>query len=111
MYYRMKQAAEMAGLEPHVLRFWEGEFSQLKPKKNRAGHRLFRQEDIDLILKIKRLLHEEGYTVSGAKKKLTEGGDSVSRPEPAIVKHKLKTEIREVKTLLQNVINMLDPPG
>ena len=60
----------MLELEPSVLRFWEGEFSQLRPKRNRAGNRMYREKDIKLIQEIKRLTRDEGYTIAGAKKKL-----------------------------------------
>jgi DNA-binding transcriptional MerR regulator len=60
------------GLEPHVLRYWESEFAQLRPKKNRAGNRAYRDKDIEVIRYIKYLLYEEQYTIPGAKKKLSE---------------------------------------
>lgn len=71
-YYSIKDVCHLTGLEPHVLRYWESEFPQLHPKKNRAGFRAYRTKDIDLILAIKNLLYVEQYTIQGAKKKLTE---------------------------------------
>lgn len=70
-YYSMREVCERTGLEPHVLRYWEGEFPTLRPKKNRAGNRAYRDRDIDTILAIKHLLYEEQYTIPGAKKRLT----------------------------------------
>ena len=60
------------GVEQHVLRYWEDEFDVLKPTKNRAGQRLFKKQDVELVLEIKRLLYEEKFTIAGAKKKLKE---------------------------------------
>ena len=57
LYYSIGEVSEMVGLKPYVLRYWETEFKQLSPPKNRAGNRTYRQKDIDLILKIKDLLH------------------------------------------------------
>lgn len=62
----------MLDLEPSVLRFWEDQFSQLRIKRNRAGKRMYREKDIELIQMIKRLTRDDGYTIAGAKKKLQE---------------------------------------
>lgn len=67
----------MTALEQHVLRYWESEFPQLKPKKNRAGNRAYREKDIDIINYIKHLLYEEKFTITGAKKKLLENKTSI----------------------------------
>jgi DNA-binding transcriptional MerR regulator len=71
-YYSISEVCGKTGLEPHVLRYWESEFAQLRPKKNRAGNRAYRDKDIDIIQYIKYLLYEEQYTIPGAKKKLSE---------------------------------------
>jgi DNA-binding transcriptional MerR regulator len=74
-YYSISEVCSLTGLEPHVLRYWESEFSQLRPKKNRAGNRAYRQKDIDIVNYIKFLLYEEKFTIPGAKKKLSETKD------------------------------------
>jgi DNA-binding transcriptional MerR regulator len=74
-YYSISEVCAKTGLEPHVLRYWESEFAQLRPKKNRAGNRAFRDKDIEIIRYIKYLLYEEQYTIPGAKKKLSETRD------------------------------------
>ena len=71
-YYSISEVCEETGLEPHVLRYWETEFSNLKPKKNRAGNRAYRQKDIKMVKFIKHLLYDQHYTILGAKKKLSE---------------------------------------
>jgi DNA-binding transcriptional MerR regulator len=71
-YYSISEVCSQTGLEPHVLRYWETEFSQLRPKKNRAGNRAYREKDIDLIQYIKDLLYKQQFTIPGAKKKLAE---------------------------------------
>lgn len=71
-YYSISEVCSMTGLEAHVLRYWESEFSQLRPKKNRAGNRAYRDKDIDLINFIKHLLYDEQYTIPGARKKCGE---------------------------------------
>ncbi len=70
LYYSISEVAQITGIKPYVLRFWEKEFALLRPKKNKAGNRSYQQKDIDLINQIKHLLYEEGYTIEGAKSRL-----------------------------------------
>jgi DNA-binding transcriptional MerR regulator len=69
-YYSISEVAELVGLPAHVLRYWESQFSVLNPSKNRSGNRVYQRKEIKLILLVKQLLHEEKYTVEGAKQKL-----------------------------------------
>ncbi len=70
LFYKIGEVCEICGVEPHVLRYWESEFPTLSPGKNRAGQRIYRSRDLELIDTISRLLYEEGYTIAGARKKL-----------------------------------------
>jgi DNA-binding transcriptional MerR regulator len=70
--YRIGEVSRIADLKPFVLRYWETEFPMLQPVKSPRGHRLYRQEDVDLVLKIKRLLYDEGFTIAGARRHLRE---------------------------------------
>lgn len=70
LYYRIGEVSRMTGLKPHVLRYWESEFKIIKPHKGGSLHRLYRRKDLDLILRIKKLLYQEGFTIAGAKKKI-----------------------------------------
>ncbi|HLU69217.1 MAG TPA: MerR family transcriptional regulator [Fibrobacteria bacterium] len=72
LYYSISEVSRMTGLEAHVLRYWETEFSQMRPRKNRAGNRAYRPREIQYIHYIRHLLHEEKYTLQGAKKKLAD---------------------------------------
>jgi DNA-binding transcriptional MerR regulator len=74
-YFSISEVCGKISLEPHVLRYWESEFAQLRPKKNRAGNRAYREKDIEIIQYIKYLLYEEQYTIPGAKKRLSETKD------------------------------------
>jgi DNA-binding transcriptional MerR regulator len=77
-YYRISEVSRLTAMKPFVLRYWETEFPMLEPVKSARGHRLYRQEDVDLVLKIKRLLYDEGFTIAGARRHLRElaGGGS-----------------------------------
>jgi len=70
LYYRIGEVSRITGLKPHVLRYWESEFRVIKPYKSGSLQRLYRKKDLDLIIKIKRLLYEEGFTIAGAKRKI-----------------------------------------
>ncbi len=71
-YYSIGDVCELTGLKPHVLRYWETQFPLLHPSKNRAGNRVFRPKDIELVLLVKHLLYERKYTIEGANRKLKE---------------------------------------
>ena len=70
LYFRIGDVAELCGLETYVLRFWETEFPQLAPKKSTTGQRLYRKHDVENVLRIIRLLYEDGFTIEGARKQL-----------------------------------------
>ncbi|MDA0204168.1 MAG: MerR family transcriptional regulator [Acidobacteria bacterium] len=70
LFFRIGDVAELAGLEAYVLRYWETEFPVLKPKKTSNGQRQYRRKDVEVVLEIKRLLYDEGYTIAGARKAL-----------------------------------------
>jgi DNA-binding transcriptional MerR regulator len=76
LYYSISEVCAMTGLEQHVLRYWESEFPQLRPKKNRSGNRAYRAKEIKIIRYIKYLLYEEMYTIPGAKKKMADANMS-----------------------------------
>jgi len=72
LFYKIGEVCEITDTQPYVLRFWESEFPQLAPRKNRSGQRVYQRKDIDTVLRIKKLLYEEEYTIAGARKKLDE---------------------------------------
>ncbi|HEX2868023.1 MAG TPA: MerR family transcriptional regulator [Ignavibacteriales bacterium] len=96
LYYSISEVSKITGLEQYVLRYWENEFEDLKPSKNRAGNRIYTNKDIQVILRIKKLLKEEKYTIEGAKKNLKE-------PEPEMVseeappQEKPQENVQEIK--------------
>lgn len=70
LFYKIGEVSALTGVQPYVLRYWESEFKLLRPKKNRAGQRVYRRPDLDLVLRIRQLLYEERLTLEGAKKRL-----------------------------------------
>ncbi len=114
IYYSISEVCEKTGLEQHVLRYWETEFPQLKPKKNRAGNRAYKYKEIKIIEYIKYLLYEERYTIQGAKKKIAELKE-LNFPEKPTLKvneqqEKLEMKnhvINEVKTELNEILTLI----
>lgn len=72
MYYSMSEVCQVTNLEPHVLRFWETEFPQIKPRRREKGHRYYRRKDVEFIVELQDLLHVQRYTIEGARKRLKE---------------------------------------
>lgn len=111
LYYSIGEVSKMTELKAYVLRYWETEFKQLKPPKNRAGNRTYRQSDIDLILYIKDLLYTKKFTIEGARHQLATEKDgkkesvaapveSVQQAAPARKETLLKIK-QELETLLE----------
>jgi len=118
LYYSISEVSKITGLEQYVLRYWESEFPQLKPQKNRAGNRIYTNKDIKLILHIKQLLRDEKYTIEGAKKVLeayvpeTEAGEQLELlnvpQKKKIQDDEIKADVLEVKDFLQGLLKKLD---
>lgn len=77
LYYSISEVSDLVGVKPHVLRYWETQFKVLHPRKNKAGNRMYRKQDLKLVMLIKELLYEKGFTISGAKKKLSTEKEAV----------------------------------
>lgn len=82
IFFKIGEVARIVGTEPYVLRYWEKEFGSIRPRKSRGGQRIYRRSDVDLLLRIKALLHDEGFTIVGARKKLAEERRAQARTEP-----------------------------
>ncbi len=76
-YYSISEAASLTKVKPHVLRYWETQFKMLRPRKNKAGNRMYQKRDLKLVLVIKEMLYDEGLTIAGAKKRLTDERESI----------------------------------
>ncbi len=80
LYFKIGEVAKLAEVPAHVLRYWESEFPGIRPKRANSQQRLYRHQDVELILKIKALLHGQGYTIAGARKLLETGGENNKLP-------------------------------
>ena len=103
LYYSIGEVSKMVSLKSYVLRYWETEFKQLSPPKNRAGNRTYRQKDIDLIIKIKDLLYNKKYTIEGARIMIS------NKDEPEASKVNINQDIlNKIKNELQQIIRVIN---
>lgn len=102
-YFTIGEVSELCGVKPHVLRYWEQEFSQLKPVKRRGNRRYYQHHEVLLIRRIRELLYEQGFTISGARNRLEEGVAHAPAPAhaPALDLAHLRREIKSVVDLLR----------
>lgn len=126
LYYSISEVSKITEVEQYVLRYWETEFEQLKPQKNRAGNRVFTNKDIQLILQIKSLLREKRYTIEGAKNILATAGTEKEVNSVKVVQEPKKiaesttvkinpnelreipvAELLEIKNSLEKIIQLL----
>lgn len=96
-YYTIGQAAEITGVKQSVIRFWEDQFPELSPRKNKFGHRVFTENDIKVIISIRKKLYDEGLTIKGAKKRIVAGaGKTVP------VMSEIRKELEEILAILRS---------
>ncbi|MBV8629412.1 MAG: MerR family transcriptional regulator [Silvibacterium sp.] len=117
LYFRIGEVAKLCGIEAYVLRFWETEFPQLKPNKSGTGQRLYRKRDVELALKIKRLLYSEGYTIAGARQVFTaESRETHRRTQPELPlkrspqTDRLEARLKKLRGELREILGMLSAP-
>ncbi len=119
LYYSISEVSKITDLEQYVLRYWESEFEQLKPAKNRAGNRIYTNRDIKLILYIKKLLRDERYTIEGAKQVLksytpeTDTGEQLElidepKQRVKIKDEQLRADVMEVRVFLEGLLEKLN---
>ena len=104
LYYSIGEVSEITELEPHVLRYWESVFKQLSPKKNKAGNRVYKEKDIELIFRLKELVQEKKYSTAGAQKVLEEGGEEEGERSVPIP---VKKDLKEIRVFLEKLLDNL----
>jgi len=109
-YYSIGEVCDLTSLKPHVLRYWETQFEVLRPTKNRAGNRVYRPKDIELILLVKHLLYKQKYTIEGANQKLLEmrSDGELEDGQQEVLAPEFLSSMREELELLMEV---LTPPA
>jgi DNA-binding transcriptional MerR regulator len=107
LYFRIGEVSELTQTKPYVLRYWETEFSTLKPIKSRSGHRLYRRPDVEMVFQIKRLLYQEGFTIEGARRQLADGARESDAQKPPLPSALDGTQLDAIKRELQSILTML----
>jgi DNA-binding transcriptional MerR regulator len=109
LYFKIGEVAKLVGVKPYVLRYWETEFSVVRPGKTRSSHRLYRRRDVETLLEIRRLLYADRYTIEGAKRRLRELGRAPARPAEAVDADELRARVRAELLELYRLLE--DEPG
>jgi len=115
LYYRIGEVSEIVGVQPHVLRYWETEFRSIRPQKSSKGQRVYSRRDVEKLLRVKDLLKNQGFTIAGARKRLSEATDAVAiAPAPVAVVEEPSTDRsakdmrKELLGLREELVRMLD---
>jgi len=107
LYFRIGEVSELADTKPYVLRYWESEFPTLKPGKSATGHRLYRRPDVEMVLEIKRLLYEQGFTIEGARKHLAGNSGAVVEVKSAGSSSLNQSHVKAIKRELRGILTIV----
>lgn len=110
LYFRIGEVARLCGVESYVLRFWESEFPQLRPNKSGTGQRLYRKRDVEMAMRVRRLLHEEGYTIAGARQVLAHESGKSKSPQLSLLPGNspaVQAKLERVRNELRDLLGML----
>ena len=107
LYFRIGEVGRLCGLPCYVLRFWETEFPQLKPSKGSTGQRMYRRVDVENVLRVKKLLYEEGFTIAGARQHLRTETKRKQSPLPFAVPPTDLSQLRQVRQGLREILGIL----
>ena len=105
LYYRIGEVAQAVGVQPHVLRYWESEFGSIRPQKSARGQRVYSHKDLEKLLRVKELLHTDGYTIAGAKKKLREAAVPQESTREAALR--MRSELRALRAEIHAELDAL----
>jgi DNA-binding transcriptional MerR regulator len=114
-FFKIGEAAEIVGVKAHVLRYWESEFPSIRPLKTRGAHRMYRRADVEMLCVIHKLLHQEGYTIAGARKRVRElRGEEAIEQQPEVAEAtrelSLRAELIQVRNELAELLEQLEAP-
>jgi DNA-binding transcriptional MerR regulator len=107
LYFRIGEVARLCRLPAYVLRFWETEFSQLKPIKSSTGQRMYRRKDVESVLRIKKLLYEEGFTIAGARQHLRAETKSDKKQTPLPFPAAAPANLNPIRQGLREILSLL----
>ena len=107
LYFRIGEVGRLTQTKTYVLRYWETEFPALRPVKSRSGHRLYRRQDVETVLEIKRLLYDKGFTIEGARKQLAENSGGAEEQKPLFRASLDDMQLKAIKRELESILTIL----
>jgi DNA-binding transcriptional MerR regulator len=107
LYFRIGEVARLCRLPAYVLRFWETEFPQLRPVKSSTGQRMYRHKDVESVLRIKKLLYEEGFTIAGARQQLRSEIKGEKKQPPLPFPARSASDLKHIRQGLRDILGML----
>ena len=116
-YFTIGEVSDLCGVKPHVLRYWEQEFPQLKPVKRRGNRRYYQHDDVQMIRRIRSLLYEQGFTIGGARQRLREmpkastlraAANQATAPVPMLKGKFTKAELKQMRSELEAALKLLE---
>jgi DNA-binding transcriptional MerR regulator len=107
LYFRIGEVSALTKTKPYVLRYWETEFPMLRPAKSKSGHRHYRRQDVVLVLKIKNLLYDKGFTIEGARRELKNHSKQSSAQPPLFRSNIDVAELKALRREIQGILTML----
>jgi len=107
LYFRIGEVSDLAQTKPYVLRYWETEFPTLRPTKSATGHRLYRRQDVEMVLEIKRLLYGEGFTIEGARKCLAGNSGDIAEVKPGARSNLSDAQVKAIKRELEGILTIV----
>ncbi|MFQ5509458.1 MAG: MerR family transcriptional regulator [Leptospirillia bacterium] len=108
LFFKIGEVARVTGLAPYVLRYWETEFPQIRPRKGKGGQRVYRREDVETILTVRDLLHGQGFTIAGARKRLKEIGALEARSQSRAPQSPTDNVVENTREGLRELLDLMD---
>ncbi len=110
LYFKIGEVSKITGVEPYILRYWESEFKLVKPYRTKSNQRLYRKKDVESILKIKKMLYDQKFTIAGAKKKLKDTTVQEQQLPLSFSQKKYITALQEIRAEIHELSGILNKP-
>jgi DNA-binding transcriptional MerR regulator len=112
LYFKIGEVRTLTGIEPYILRYWESEFKLIKPYRTKTNQRLYRKKDVESIIKIKKMLYEQKFTIAGAKKKIKETPEQSQRNQPSLgfINPECVDTLKTTRNELKEIVSLLEKP-
>jgi DNA-binding transcriptional MerR regulator len=110
-YYRIGEVAALVGVKPHVIRYWEREFRSVRPTKSAKGHRVYARRDVEALIRVRELLHEQGYTIAGARRRIFGHSGDAPASESSPVRSSMRAELLALRDEIEAFLLELETPS